>query len=485
MSSNHADHRTEPPVPSRSWSITMRLTVLYSLATLLVLLATLGYSHWVMVTNFRDASMRMLADELQEVRVLLRDHPDEPKAVEAEVVWEDPAEGKYRHYLRVLDASGQLLVETPEMSTIAPMSIFPSPVGVNEDGLQGMRRREHRGAWLVLGSAWGEVGQAGGEKRIIQAVFDVTWEEQIIADYRKRIALFLVVGTIGAAFLGWAVSRHGLQPLLEIQRAAQRVTATHLHERVGSARWPRELISLAESFDAMLGRLEDSFSRLSQFSANLAHELRTPINNLRGETEVALAKSRSAEEYREVLESSLEEYERLTRMIEGLLFLARAEDPATRIERSQLDVRREIDAVLEFHEPLAEEQEIELKAEGSGSIEADSMLLRRALANLVSNSLRHTDRGGRVCVRVDAANGTTTRVIVEDNGRGIPRNHLPHLCDRFYRADASRAKDTEGTGLGLAIVKSIMELHHGSIRIDSELGQGTTVTLEFPTRETK
>lgn len=485
MSSNHADNRPEPPVPSRSWSITMRLTLLYSLATLLLLLAALGYSYWVMVTNFRDASGRMLRDEVQEVRVLLRDHPDEPRAVEAEVVWEDPAEGMYRHYLRVLDASGRTLLETPGMAALAPASIFPSPVRLDEDALDGMLRREHGGFFLVLGSAWAERGQGRGEQRIIQAVFDVTWEEQIIASHRRRVSLFLVAGTIGSALLGWAVSRHGLQPLTEIQRAAQRVTATHLHERVGSTRWPRELTSLAESFDAMLGRLEDSFNRLSQFSANLAHELRTPINNLRGGTEVALAKSRTLEEYREVLESSLEEYERLSRMIEGLLFLARAENPATRIERSRLDARGEIGAVLEFHQPLAEEQEIELKAEGSGFIEADPLLFRRALANIVSNSLRHTARGGRVCVRVEAANGTTTRVIVGDNGRGIPREHIPHLCDRFYRADASRAKDTEGTGLGLAIVKSIMELHRGSVRIESEVGRGTTVTLEFPSAGAK
>jgi two-component system heavy metal sensor histidine kinase CusS len=264
----------------------------------------------------------------------------------------------------------------------------------------------------------------------------------------------------------------------EIDATARRIRTTALDERIRVERLPRELAQLAETFNEMLDRISESFGRLSRFSADLAHELRTPIHNLRGETEVALAKTRTVEEYREVLESSLEEYDRLSRMIESLLFLARAESSAAPFERQTVEARREVEAVREVFDPVAEERGVALACEGEASLSVSAVLFRRLLSNLVANALEHTPAGGRVGIEIAQDPDGAATIRVADTGRGIEPEHLPRVFDRFYRADPSRS--AAGSGLGLAIAKSIVELHGGSIALDSSPGRGTRVTLRFP-----
>jgi two-component system heavy metal sensor histidine kinase CusS len=253
-----------------------------------------------------------------------------------------------------------------------------------------------------------------------------------------------------------------------------------LHERVNPARWPRELTALATAFDQMLDRLEKSFARLSQFSADLAHELRTPINNLMGEADLALSRVRAPDEYRRVLESSLEEFAKLARTIDGLLFLARAEHPETQVQRAALDARKEIDAVREFYDAMAQDQGVDVRCEGDAALHADPLLLRRAVSNLLSNALQYTPRGGRVVMSAAASPDGGAVVRVTDSGVGIEPEHLERIFDRFYRVDPARSRFPRGVGLGLAIVKSIMDLHRGLVTVQSEPGKGTTVSLQFP-----
>lgn len=235
---------------------------------------------------------------------------------------------------------------------------------------------------------------------------------------------------------------------------------------------------MASAFDGMLLRLADAFARLTQFSADLAHELRTPINNLMGETEVALSRPRSAAEYRQILESNLEEYSRLSRTVESLLFVARAENTQIPLSKARLDGRTELEAVCSYHEALAEEKGIRLVCLGQGHLYADALLCKRALSNLLSNALRHTPAGGEIRLSLHEAVDGAAEIAVQDSGCGIAAEHIPKLFDRFYRVDPARSE--EGTGLGLAIVKSIMDLHGGSVAVGSQPGGGTTVRLRFP-----
>jgi two-component system heavy metal sensor histidine kinase CusS len=297
---------------------------------------------------------------------------------------------------------------------------------------------------------------------------------------RQFAALLIAVLTLSVAassIIAWNVTKRGLRPLAEMTQALKRMGPKQLHERVTPAGWPRELQPLALAFDGMLERLEDSFVRLSQFSADIAHEVRTPIGNIRGEAEVALTRSRSEEEYREVIESTIAECQHLGHIVDNLLFLARTEAAEGTLQRSTFDGRAAIGKITAFHEPIAEDQQVTVACVGSAQFNADEMLFSRAVSNLLENALRHTPTSGRIEIAI-ADRDASSEVRVTDTGTGIAAEHLPRVFDRFYRADSSRS--SEGLGLGLALVKSIMDLHGGTAHIESQVGQGTAVTLSFP-----
>jgi two-component system heavy metal sensor histidine kinase CusS len=272
-----------------------------------------------------------------------------------------------------------------------------------------------------------------------------------------------------------------VRPIAEIAEAARRIHSSTLDNRIQTPGLPAEVAALAETFNTMIAGLEDSFGRLSRFSADIAHELRTPVNNLRGEAEVALRQARTPEEYRSVLGSLLEESVRLSRTIDSLLFVARAESPETQISRETLNVAHELNVVTDFYEAVAAEAGVRLIVEADEKLLAsfDRMLWQRAIGNLVANALDHTPPGGCTTVRAHSDDGQL-RVEIADTGCGIPAEHLPHVFDRFYRVDPSRSGHSPRLGLGLALVKSIVGLHGGSVDIASELGRGTTVTLRIP-----
>src|SRR5256885_6334260 len=292
------------------------------------------------------------------------------------------------------------------------------------------------------------------------------------------LAVVVLSGSILASVLiAIPVTRRGLRPLEEMKRSLERIGPTHLNERVASANWPRELQPMAIAFDEMLKRLDDSFTRLSQFSADLAHELRTPIANMLGEAQVALSRDRSSAEYRETIESTIGECERLSGIVDNLLFVARVDAAREPIARKRFDARAAVQKIAAFYQTLADDHHVTISCSGDGQIYADPDLFERALGNLLDNALRFTPENGSIQISL-SEHDADFEVAVSDNGCGIASEHLPRVFDRFYRADSSRGSD--GAGLGLALVKSIVDLHGGSASIHSEIGRGTTVKLTFP-----
>jgi two-component system heavy metal sensor histidine kinase CusS len=271
-----------------------------------------------------------------------------------------------------------------------------------------------------------------------------------------------------------------LKPLARISDVVSQITRRHLNTRIDLAPLPVEIVSLAVSFNTMLGRLEESFSRLSHYSANLAHEIRTPINNLMVEADIALSRPREPEEYRKVISSSMDEYARLALTIDRLLFLARADSEQNELVVEPLDLHRELEDVIDFYADMAIAAGIELVCHGNARLSADQTLFRRAVSNLVANALAYTPRGGEIAISAHQAEDFSVTVDVRDTGCGIDRQHLPRIFDRFYRVEGTSGKEPAGSGLGLAIVKAIMSMHGGTVAIQSEAGQGTTVTLKFP-----
>jgi two-component system heavy metal sensor histidine kinase CusS len=260
---------------------------------------------------------------------------------------------------------------------------------------------------------------------------------------------------------------------------ASGVSAQSLNARLPEADMPPELAEMAHHFNAMLGRLDDSFQRLSAFSADIAHELRTPLSNLLTHTQVTLTRPRAIEDYREALHSNLEELQWMAQLVNDMLYLAKADHGLLMPKREWLELAEEADVLLEFFAPLAEDAQVTLSREGKARVEGDRSMLRRALSNLLDNAMRFTPTKGEVRVRiVDQPKGL--KLTVENSGAGISAELLPRLFDRFYRADPARHEgSSEHAGLGLAITQSIVRAHGGQIHCESADGW-TRFVIELP-----
>ena len=468
------------PARGRGWSIATRLTVLYTLCAFGILSLALVFLYWEMANDLRDQEDQSLVDEITTLRFIIGEHPNEPELLKAEVEVESAVRPFARYYVRILDESGRRLLQTPGMEDVIPVFAFPHALRVSESLRRGKKWKGNDDRTYLCQAARAQHGSDRQVRRVIQLALEVTQQEDMLTRYQWWMVIVLAAGIVGSAVVGSGIARRGLRPLQAITQAAQKITATQLNERISPQAWPSELISLATEFDNMLGRLEDTFNRLSQFSADIAHELRTPINNLMGEVEVALARSRTAEEYQHLLESNLEECGRLSRMIDSLLFVARAENTEVKIQPAWFDGPKEIRAVFDFYEALSEEEGVQLELLGQGTVYGDVILFRRALGNLLANALRYTSPGGKISVSLQSVENEAVEIRVADTGEGIAPEHLSKIFDRFYRADPARSRHPEGTGLGLAIVKSIMELHGGTVTVQSEPGKGTVFTLLFP-----
>jgi two-component system, OmpR family, heavy metal sensor histidine kinase CusS len=464
-----------------SLSITKRLTVLYAVSAFILLAISAVFLDWILISDMEKEDNQFLASEVQSLRILLHEHPDDINAWKKDIERETIASASVfiKYYVRILDEEGRVLVETPGMKIFMAPSSFPIPLKSFNPEIKVVKQKGRDGRPFLLMAAFAEPTRSNMKERLIQMALDMSHEDAIIRDYRKKVALVLFFGVLFSALIGFAVAHEGLRPLKKIAQAFKGIGPEQLHNRVGSEEWPEEIAVLALAFDRMIERLEESFTALSQFSADLAHELRTPINNLRGEAEVSLYKARTTDEYRQVIESSLEEYERLSRMIENLLFLARAESRDTVVRHFLINTHKEIEVLLEFYEAVSEEKHIEINNNGSVMLEADPILFRQALSNILSNAFQYTPEGGRIIITSGKLEDGSALIEVSDTGIGIEPEHLPKIFNRFYRTEQARSHYPHGTGLGFSIVKSIMELHNGSVTIQSQPGKGTTVALVF------
>lgn len=464
-------------------SITARLAVSFAVIVTLILVATSVPLYVLLAGQVEDAQRQFLLDELDVLRGLDQSADPLDEALDEEVRQETANNEYMRYFARVvrIDAARggpETVTETPNMGAVLPASVFPEAAPASkEPGLASYRSAGRHFRLLAARAPW----KIAGEPAEVQLALDITPRDEMLQTYRRALMLLLGLGVVLASAAAWFIARRGLAPLEDIARAAERITADQLDERIEERSWPAELRALASAFDTMLARLDESFTRLSQFSADLAHELRTPINNLKGQTEVALSRERSPQQYHDVLVSNLEELERLVGLTESLLFLARAENTEMGVERREVDAGELLQSVADLFAAAADEAGVALECRGQALIFADPRLVRRAVSNLVDNALQHTDEGGHIeLVARDAGEGS--ELVVRDDGVGIAPEHLPHLRQRLYRAEWSRSDARGSSGLGLAIVASIMDLHDGVLSIDSAPGEGTQAALRFPGR---
>lgn len=465
-------------------TLAFRLTAAYASAgLLLVFLATFSL-YMMLVSELNKSTELFLKDKLHVLRTILRERPEDTDGLREEVELESAARQYEQFYICLLDQQGHQIMMTPGMPKELDLAAVATQSRAYNELAFPMKGRSGQGFRVIAATAG--LGSSSNHFVRIQVAVNVSRKEQLLARFRLWFWVTSAGMLVLFPLIGYKIARQGIRPVEEIALTARRITSSHLSERIEAEGYPYELASLALTFNNMLDGLEDSFQRISQFSADIAHDLRTPVNNIRGEAEVALARARTIEEYRDALESSLEEAVRLSDLIRNLLFLARTESPLTNLRLEKVDVAELVGGVREYYDASAADAGVVLTSVGAREpviAALDRTLMQRAIGNLVSNAVAHTPEGGTVAI---TTHSEAARISIEvaDTGVGIPVEALPRVFDRFFRVDPSRSKASGGTGLGLAIVQGIMLLHGGTVEIASEPGSGTRVTLRMPNHTT-
>ena len=454
-------------------SITRRLTLLFVIASSTVLLALGFFIASSVEKHFEHLDMEVLSGKMELTRSALAAlHSQDDLASIAQEI--GPSLVGY-HGLEVLVMNADQIVVFTTPNANFSRALVASSAAQNP---------YHPLRWSIGPTSYRAItaelptGIPGAPTMIAAVAIDIMHHQIFMRSFLQTLWLFVTGAAVLTGLLGWVVARRGLAPLRAMRSEAQVVTAQRLSHRLSVDSVPQELAELAQTLNDMLARLEDAFRRLSDFSSDIAHELRTPVSNLMTQTQVALSRARSADEYRSILESNAEEFERMGRMISDMLLLAKADNGLVVPNREQVDVAKEISALFDYYDAVADEKGLRLSLQGQAQVSADRLMLRRALSNLLSNAVRHASANTTVTARLGISADTVT-IAMENSGEPISTEHLERIFDRFFRVDPSRQRSSEGTGLGLAITKSIVVAHGGAISASSA-GALTRFSITLP-----
>ncbi len=444
-------------------ALSVRLALMFALVSALLLGAIGFYLYHSLQREIAWRDDQALLGRVQRMQAILSDNQSIEALRERPQLYENML-GNRDNLLWVVDDAGRVLIEInppglprPALSAAATAQLGDDPAG------------------HPLRLAWQNMARGDQQLTLIAGKL-LTERDQMLAAYRLKLWLALGAGMLLAFGLGWLVSQRGLRPVRELAQRTAAIDSHHLHLRLDEFQTTAELQALSQALNHMLARLESGFGQLSRFCEDLAHEMRTPLSNLMGHTQQTLQRERTVAVYEDLLVSNQEEYERLARMIDSMLFLARTEQAV--INRQPVNLHALGEQLCEYFEGMAEEREVTLRNEAHGTVLADPDLLRRALANLLANALRYGEVGQPITLSSRAV-GAEVEVSVHNLGPAIGAEHVPHLFERFYRCDPSRAQPGDSGGLGLAIVRSIMQAHGGEVRVRSDEGS-TVFSLVFP-----
>lgn len=468
----------------RARSMRARLT-LFIAGCMFSVLALMGlYLYFALAEQLRARAYQDLLGTVSSLRSELRGITDKSEIGANPRRWYDATHGHQNLDFAVLDANGKTLIASRGYRAPATALTYVDSKNIpHERHVQKIANPE-LGVRLRYVAADDVIGQ-GGEHVMIVVQLDPRDQVNVLASFALTALLALIVGTVLVAAMAYWLVTLGLKPLRTLTQAAEQVSSERLGQPLTDDDTPAELRDLSHAFNRMLARLNESFTRLSQFSSDLAHDLRTPLSNLMGESQVALSRERTPAEYKAILASNIEECERLSHMITSMLFLARADAAHTKLQREPTALHELAASIADDFAPMAEEGGLTMTVSGNAVCPVDRGLARRALANLLTNAIRHSRPGTTLSIRCSPTQDGA-EIAVHNVGDVIPEVHLPRIFDRLYRVDPSRhnagTARTTGTGLGLAIVKSIMDLHGGSVTASSDADHGTEFRLHFPAK---
>ena len=461
-------------------SIRFRLTVWYAglLAGLLLFFAALT---WLGLARYLNRSLtEALARQARQIgESFLFDVQTSGEGYVVAEINEHLAPEKNDHFVRVTRVDGSALYVSgrPLNGRFDPeqVPVVPPP------SWRAAAREEHLpggGELLIYDLPF---TARDGSRFLVEMGAPYDSIENVLRGLLLALALGLPLTVAVAVSGGYLLTRRALRPVDEITRSAERITSRNLSQRLPSADTGDELERLSAGLNRMIARLEESFQYIRRFTADASHELRTPLTVLRGELEAIAQNPRLDGEVRDTVGSSLEETERLSRIVESLLAISRLDVGEARVERVRFDLAELAAATAEQMRLLAVDKKVELGVEVNGVvlIEGDPARIKQVIVNLVDNAIKYTPEGGAVRVNVRAENGHAI-LQVEDNGAGIPDEALPHVFERFYRVDKARSRRMGGAGLGLAIVQSIVTAHGGQVAVESEEGRGSRFRVSLP-----
>lgn len=472
-------------------SLTARLAILFATLTAGLLVIAGIFFGRMLDTHFQELDVHELQGKLTLIRTALQGDGLPSASSERMSALENSFVGHENVGVLLRTRDGRVL------GVIHPEHFTPEQLGPDQSGpetLAGSLVHKAVSSWEVDGRP-----HRGLEARItlpqrptdsdavatvdVLVALDLSHHTHFLASVRNATWAGVAIAAFIAALVGWFAAHRGLAPLRRATATASALSAQQLGQRLNENDAPREVRDHVEAFNGMLGRLEAAFQRLADYSADIAHELRTPISNLMTQTQVALSRPRSNDEYQDTLASNIEEYERIARMVSDMLFLAKAEHNTLAQASAPIDLAREADALIDFYEALAEEHRIRIERHGAAVVAGDRLMLRRALSNLLSNALRHTPDGGQITIAIDiAADGAEVRLSVANVGDPIAPDQLERIFDRFHRGSSLRERHGEGAGLGLAITRLIAQAHGGEVVASSNAGT-TTFTISLPLRQ--
>jgi len=473
-------------------SITRRLTLWFAAASSAVLLALGLVIANSVERHFVDLDMEVLVGKMDLIRETVAKLKTTDDLSHMAYLLDHSLVGHHGLEVLILDADQATLFATPNASfsreqvarSAKRYPELPLQPMVWTQGVESFRAVTAEIATnlpgkLIAGPLMGQVRDVY-QPHTVQVAVAVNLAHHLVYmdSFLRTLWLFVAGAATLTGLLGWLAVRSGLQPLRTMREQTLQVTAQQLSHRLSVDAVPKELAELAQSLNEMLARLEEAFKRLSAFSSDIAHELRTPVSNLMTQTQVALSRARNADEYRDILESNAEELDRMARMISDMLLLAKADNGLVLPHRETLNLADEVHALFDYFDALADEKHVSLSLQGQGSLSADRLMLRRALGNLLSNGLRHAHPGSELIVRLETLLGAV-QISVTNQGEDIAQAHLARVFDRFFRVDPARQHNAEGAGLGLAITQSIVTAHGGTIGVTSRNGV-TTFSMRLP-----
>ena len=459
----------------RPLSLALRLTLLFSIAAAIVFPVFGLVISQSMEHHFVSQDSDELKVIVSAVRDVLTSAPSEDVLSQLKQRFDDILVGHHDASLFLSANNGKLLYASPSPN----LSSVDITTG-KQDGQTTIRWWDAAGSpYTVTTRLISHAGPRDLRPLAIVAAVPFAEHQQFLVTFRRNLWLMIAGSIIVMGLMGWIAVRQGHAPLHDIVAWIRRISANELNTRLPPEGVPHELVDLVVSFNEMLQRVDAAFHRLADFNADIAHELRTPVTNLMTQTQVALSRARNIDEYREILYSNMEEYERMAQMVGDMLFLAQTDNRPQIKNFEELDLAVEVQALFDYYEGWAEERGVTLALEGAAMVTGDRSMLRRAFGNLLSNAIRHTPAGGTVRVKLDTSNANNTGIIVENPGPEIPPEHLAKLFDRFYRVDASRQRGGDGAGLGLAIVKAIVTAHGGQVGVVSTAGM-TRFQISLP-----